>query len=64
MNAESEVSNYFKSFTNLIKFVDYSKDLLLHKNKLKELGLLQQFYIVEKHSIEKNISILEQKYDS
>ena len=64
LNAESEVSNYFKSFTNLIKFVDYSKDLLLHKNKLKELGLLQQSYIFEEHSIEKNISILEQKYDS
>lgn len=64
LNAVNHVSEYFKSFTNLTEFVAYSKELLLSKEKLKSTGLKQQNYVLEKHSINKNIALLEERYDS
>lgn len=64
LNTVSEVTEHFKSFINLTQFVAYSKELLLSKEKRISLGLKQQAHIVEKHSIEKNITLLEKRYDT
>jgi glycosyltransferase involved in cell wall biosynthesis len=64
LNTLSEVTDYFKSFTNLTQFVAYSKELLLSKEKLIALGLKQQAFVIDNHSVEKNISILERRYDN
>jgi glycosyltransferase involved in cell wall biosynthesis len=60
----SEVLDYFKSFTNLTQFVSYTKELLLSEEKLTALGLKQQAFVVENHSVEKNIALLERRYDN
>lgn len=64
LNLVSEVSEYFKSFTNLTEFVAYCTNLLVSKEKLKNLGLKQQNYVIQQHSIDKNIALLEKRYDS
>lgn len=60
----SEVQHYFPSFTNLSTFVSYCKQLLHSKEQLLELGMKQRQFVLEKHSIEKNIGILENIYDN
>lgn len=64
VGVESDVQNYFPSFTNLSKFLNYNTQLLQSKEQLKELGLLQRQFVLEKHSIEKNKGILENIYDN
>jgi glycosyltransferase involved in cell wall biosynthesis len=62
--SESEVKNFFPSFTNISLFVNYNKKLLNSKEKLEELGMKQRQFVLEQHSIEKNIIILENIYDN
>ncbi|TDW47143.1 glycosyltransferase involved in cell wall biosynthesis [Flavobacterium sp. 270] len=62
LDNKTETDTFFKSFTNLTKFVSYTKDLLSSKDKLKNLGLQQQDYVLEHHSITKNISLLDVIY--
>lgn len=64
LNPEIDNDYCFKSFINLNEFVSYSKELLLCRDKLNALGLEQQKYVLDEHSIDKNIEILERKYDS
>lgn len=62
LETKSNIEEIFKSFTNLTQFVAYAKDILSSKEKLINIGLKQQQYVLEYHSISKNISILEAIY--
>ncbi|WP_366184811.1 hypothetical protein [Flavobacterium ovatum] len=62
LETESPIEEVFKSFTNLTQFVAYTKMLLSSKELLCTIGSKQQQHILEYHSIDKNISLLEAIY--
>lgn len=57
------IGNIFPGFTELTSFVHYSKKLLLSEKLRKEIGIQQRNYVLENHSIQNHIHILEEIFD-
>jgi len=54
----------FPSFTNLLRFVDYTQQLLLSSELRKETGNKQRNYVLENYEIKNHIHILENIFDA
>jgi glycosyltransferase involved in cell wall biosynthesis len=64
VGGEVDVQDYFPSFTNLLQFVELSKQLLNSTEYATQLGIKQRQFVVNKHGIEHNIKTLEKIFDN
>ncbi|MFZ4771898.1 MAG: hypothetical protein ACOYLO_17080, partial [Ferruginibacter sp.] len=53
----------YPCFTRISDFTEYTEKLLLAPEIRKQLGIKQRDFILEKHSVQNNIQLLEKVYD-
>ena len=53
----------YPCFTRISDFTEYTEKLLLAPEIRKQLGIKQRDFILEKHSVQNNIQLLEKLYD-
>lgn len=62
MAEHRSIEKVFPSFTNLLSFSRYSREIILSPEKQSILGNQQRDYVIENYSIKKHIHILEELF--